>query len=387
MVWSPALTTYNFGPSHPMAPERLALTASLAEDLGLLTSERVSVVEPFVASDAQLEMVHDAEFIEAVKDVSASPHSVPERGLGTEDDPAFIGMHEASARLVGGSLMLAEGMLSGELVRGVNFAGGMHHADRGKASGFCIYNDPAVAIARLLEGGIQRVAYIDIDAHHGDGTQNIFYDDPRVLTVSLHESGMTLFPGTGYAPETGGRRAPGSAVNIAIPAYTGDAGWLRAFHAVVPQVVRAFAPQVIVSQHGCDSHIDDDLTHLRTSVDAQREAAHSIAALARSLCEDRWIATGGGGYSIANAVPRVWAHLIATVSGQALPLRTEVPQQWRERVRARFGREAPRLMGDDAELWWKSWEAGYNPADAVDRAIMATRKEIFPLFGLDPWFD
>ncbi|ABY24449.1 acetoin utilization protein [Renibacterium salmoninarum ATCC 33209] len=387
VVWAPSLTAYNFGPGHPMAPARLALTAELSEQLGLFDRDAVTVAEPYVASDLELLSVHDAEYIAAVRSVSANPHPVPERGLGTVDDPAFAGMHEASARLVGGSLRAAQAILAGTAQRGVNFSGGMHHADRGSASGFCIYNDAAAAVQLLLDSGVNSVAYLDIDAHHGDGTQNIFYNDPRVLTVSLHESGLSLFPGTGFANDTGGPRAVGTAVNIALPAYTGDGGWLRAFHAVVPQVVRAFGPEVIVSQHGCDSHRSDPLTHLNTTVDAQREAAMSIAALADELCEGRWLATGGGGYSVADVVPRVWAHLVAIVSGRPIPLREQVPELWRERVKAAFGEEAPNLMGDDADLWWRSWEVGYNPADAVDRAIMATRKEIFPLYGLDPWFD
>lgn len=381
------MTAYDFGAGHPMAPARLTLTAELAEQLGLFEPSSVRLAEAFVASDAELTTVHDADYVAAVRSVSENPRPMPERGLGTEDDPAFAGMHEASARLVGGSLRAVDAIIDGSAQRGVNFSGGMHHAGRGKASGFCIYNDAAAAVQRLLDSGVRKVAYLDVDAHHGDGTQDIFYDDPRVLTVSLHETGLSLFPGTGFADETGGPAAPGTAVNIGLPAYTGDGGWLRAFHAVVPQITRAFGPEVIVSQHGCDSHRADPLTHLDTSVDAQREAALSIGVLAQELCEGRWLATGGGGYSVTDVVPRVWAHLIAIVSGKPVPVRTEVPAQWRQRVLATFGAEAPVLMGDDVDLWWRSWEVGYNPADAVDRAIMATRKEIFPLYGLDPWFD
>ncbi|WP_394940001.1 acetoin utilization protein AcuC [Psychromicrobium sp. YIM B11713] len=387
VVWDSDLTAYDFGPSHPMSPARLALTAELSEQLGLFERDGVSVLKPYVASDEQLLTVHDADYIAAVRSVSADPHTVEDRGLGTEETPAFAGMHEASARLVGGSLLAVESILSGESQRGVNFSGGMHHASRGKASGFCIYNDAAAAVQRLLDAGVSKVAYIDIDAHHGDGTESIFYNDPRVLTVSLHESGLFLFPGTGFANEIGGPQALGSAVNIAVPAHTGDGGWLRAFHAVVPQIVRAFGPEIIVSQHGCDSHRDDPLTHLNTSVDAQREAALSLSTLANELCEGRWLAVGGGGYSVVNVVPRVWSHLIAIVSGKAVPLRTETPLAWRERVSAQFGAQAPLLMGDEVDIWWRSWEVGYNPADALDRAVMATRKEIFPLYGLDPWFD
>ncbi|SFT49171.1 acetoin utilization protein AcuC [Arthrobacter sp. ov118] len=392
VVWSPAMTAYNFGPGHPMAPERMDLTVRLAGSLGLLDLDHVTVAAPDVASDEELCAVHSAEFVAAVRRVSENPDTPDEaRGLGTEDDPAFAGMHEASARLAGGSLLAAAAILDGSAVRAVNFGGGLHHASRDRASGFCVYNDAALAIQRLLDGGIRRVAYVDIDAHHGDGTQSIFWDDPRVLTISLHESGLTLFPGTGFANEIGGPEAQGSAVNVALPAGTADAGWLRAFHAVVPQLIGAYEPEVIVSQHGCDSHRHDPLSHLNVSVDGQREAAAAIGNLAARYCDNRWVSTGGGGYNVVSVVPRSWSHLIAIAAGRPVPLRTPVPEDWRRYVRdkygAKYGVEPPEAMSDDVDLWWRSWEVGFDPNDAVDRAIMATRKEVFPLHGLDPWFD
>ncbi|WP_154606214.1 MULTISPECIES: acetoin utilization protein AcuC [Arthrobacter] len=382
------MSAYNFGPNHPMSPKRLELTARLARELGIFELPQVTLAESFVASDDELATVHSREYIAAVRRVGADPTlSDPDRGLGTDDDPAFAGMHEASARLGGASLAAADAIIAGTALRAVNFGGGMHHAAREKASGFCIYNDAAMAIVRLLDSGVSKVAYIDIDAHHGDGTQDIFWNDPRVLTISMHESGLTLFPGTGFANDIGGPDAQGTAVNVSLPAGTGDAGWLRAFHAVVPQLVEAFEADVIVSQHGCDSHRDDDLSHLNTSVDAQREAALSVAALADRVCSGRWIATGGGGYNIVSVVPRVWGHLMAVVAGRPVPLRTAVPEPWREYVREHYGKVAPLLMGEDADTWWRSWEVGYNPSDALDRTVMATRKAVFPLYGLDPWFD
>ncbi|WP_307359679.1 acetoin utilization protein AcuC [Pseudarthrobacter niigatensis] len=388
VAWSPDMTAYNFGPGHPMAPERMDLTARLSRSLGLFDLDHVDLAAPEVASDAELESVHSADYVAAVRRVSADPTRPDEsRGLGTEDDPAFAGMHEAAARLAGGSLLAAQRLLEGSAVHAVNFGGGMHHAARERASGFCIYNDAALAVQKLLDGGVGKVAYIDVDAHHGDGTQNIFWDDPRVLTISLHETGLTLFPGTGFANETGGAAAEGTAVNVALPAGTSDAGWLRAFYAVVPQLVGAFEPGVIVSQHGCDSHRNDPLTHLNLSVDGQREAASAVGNLAERYCGSRWIATGGGGYNVLDVVPRTWSHLVAIAAGRPVPLRTPVPGDWRQYVMEKFGREAPTLMGDDVELWWRSWEVGFDPNDAVDRTVMATRKAVFPLHGLDPWFD
>ncbi|WP_373886539.1 acetoin utilization protein AcuC [Sinomonas sp. ASV322] len=394
VAWGEALLAYDFGASHPMHPGRLAMTARLCEELGLFALPRVVVVDPREASDDELAMVHTRDYIAEVRRVSEDPTDpAPERGLGTEDDPAFAGMHEASARIAGGSLEAADAILAGRAQHAVNFAGGMHHAAADHASGFCIYNDAALAIRRLLDGGLSRVVYIDTDAHHGDGTQSIFWNDPRVLTISLHESGLTLFPGTGFAHEVGGPDALGAAVNVALPARTGDAGWLRAFHAIVPPLVEAFRPDAIVSQHGCDSHALDPLTNLRTSVDAQREAALTISRLAARHCDDRWLATGGGGYDVVRVVPRVWTHLVGVAAGHPIPLRTETPAAWRDYVLAAFperlgpGETPPETMGDDADIWWRSWDVGFNPNDAVDRAIMATRKEAFPLHGLDPWFD
>ncbi|MCQ1945789.1 MULTISPECIES: acetoin utilization protein AcuC [unclassified Arthrobacter] len=388
IVWDESMLAYDFGAGHPMSPARLDLTARLARELGLFDLEGVSMAEPYVASAADLLTVHGFDYISAVQAAGADPANCNTLlGLGTEDTPVFAGMHEASARLVGGSLAAADAILSGEATHAVNFAGGMHHAGYEKASGFCVYNDAAAAVARLLANGVQRVVYIDVDAHHGDGTQNIFWDDPRVMTISLHESGLTLFPGTGFANETGGKAAEGTAVNIAVPARTTDAGWLRAFHAVVPQLTEAFAPEVIVSQHGCDSHTDDPMTSLRVSVEAQRQAALTISDLAGRLCEGRWIATGGGGYNVASVVPRSWALLMSVAANGRVRPATPLPPAWRDYVLEKHGVKTGETLGDGADIWWRSWEVGYDPNDEIDRTVMATRKELFPLHGLDPWFD
>lgn len=395
VVWDPALLSYRFNATHPMDPVRLELTERLCRELGIFEDPRVSLITPGIAEDRALRSVHDPAYIEAVRAGSAEGLPSAEHGLGTEDTPVFPELHEGAARIADGTLRCAEALLEGSAVHAVNFAGGMHHAAGAKAGGFCVYNDAALAILRLLEpgpgrSGARRVLYLDVDAHHGDGTQSIFYDDPRVMTISLHQTGTTLFPGTGFPNETGGggpAGAEGTAVNIALPAGTGDAGWLRAFHAVVPELVRAFEPEVIVSQHGCDSHAADPLSDLRLSVDAQRQMALDVAHLAEEHAGGRWIATGGGGYSVYDVVPRSWAHLTAVAAGSPIRLDAPVPAAWRDYVRERYGIAAPESMGDDAELWWRSWELGYDPSDGVDRAVMQTRKEIFPLYGLDPWFD
>jgi acetoin utilization protein AcuC len=220
--------------------------------------------------------------------------------------------------------------------------------------------------------------------HHGDGVQAAFYNDPRVLTVSLHESPTTLFPGTGSAGETGGPDAEGTAVNVALPPGTGDAGWLRAFHAIVPAVVKAFRPTVLVTQHGCDSHVEDPLAHLTKTIDGQRAAYLALHDLAHEVAGGKWIATGGGGYAIIDVVPRAWSHLLAIVAGNPIDPLTPVPEAWREEVQLRFARAAPQRMTDGRDASYVDWSSGYNPDTWLDRAIKATRDTSFPLLGLDP---
>ncbi|MCC2316795.1 acetoin utilization protein AcuC [Cellulomonas chengniuliangii] len=387
VVWSPALLGYDFGDGHPMAPLRLDLTMRLAQSLGLLEGPGVRVVGAEPASDAVLQTVHEPAYVAAVRAASDGGAADASRGLGTADDPVFSGMHEAAARVVGGSVAVALAVWRGEAEHGVNLTGGMHHAMPGAASGFCVYNDAAVAIRALLDAGAERVAYVDVDAHHGDGVQRVFWDDPRVLTVSVHESGHTLFPGTGHPRETGGPAAEGSAVNVALPARTGDAGWLRAIDAVLPAVLRAFAPQVVVSQHGCDAHVEDPITNLDVSVDAVRAAVELVHGLAHEVADGRWVALGGGGYAVVDVVPRAWAHVIAEAAHRPVDPGLRLPEEWQAEVVARYGRRGPARMTDGADAAFRPWAAGYDPADDVDRAVRATRAAAFPLLGLDPEHD
>lgn len=385
LAWDRSYLAYDFGAGHPMSPVRLDLTARLLDAFGLLTNPSVRVHVPVPAPDEDLLLVHAADYLAAVRRCSADPRAIePAYGLGTEDDPCFPDMHEASARIVGGTLGVTRAVWTGEAAHGVNIAGGLHHAMRASASGFCIYNDVAVAIAWLLAQGVERVAYVDTDVHHGDGVQALFWDDPRVLTISLHETPRTLFPGTGFPDETGGPAAEGSAVNLALPPGTGDAGWLRGFRAVVPPLLRAYEPEVLVTQHGCDSHVDDPLAHLALSVDGQRTASAELHALAHEVCGGRWVATGGGGYSIVDVVPRTWTHLVAEAAGEPIAPGTPVPEDWRRHVSEAYGRVAPVRMTDGPLPPVPAWEQGYDPADALDRAVLATRKAVFPAHGLDP---
>ncbi|NUS12676.1 MAG: acetoin utilization protein AcuC [Streptomyces sp.] len=390
LMWDERVTGYDFGPGHPMDPVRLTLTRDLVRAVGL--DDALTVVAAPAAGESTLALVHDADYVAAVRRAGQDPGAVRASsaafgayGLGTVDNPVFPRMHEVSALIAGQSVAGAEAVWRGEALHAVNFAGGLHHAMPASASGFCVYNDPALAVARLLELGAERVAYVDVDVHHGDGVQTAFWDDPRVLTVSLHEHPRTLFPETGWPEETGGPAAEGGAVNVALPAGTADAGWLRAFHAVVPELLAAFRPQVLVSQHGADTHVEDPLAHLAVTLDAQRAVAEACHALAHEHAQGRWVALGGGGYAVADVVPRTWTHLVAIAAGAPLAPATEVPEEWRHEVYARTRQAAPLRMTDGREPRWSGFaEAGYDPADRLDQAILATRRAAFPLHGLLP---
>jgi acetoin utilization protein AcuC len=395
VAWDDRLADYDFGPSHPMAPIRLQLTMELARAFGLFNLDGVSVEVPAAATRAELQLYHDRAYIDLVRLagsnrlVAPGQQDLTERvllmyGLGTEDDPVFPGMHEAAAMVTGATLAAARAVWTSAAQHGASIAGGLHHAMARNASGFCVYNDPAIAIAWLLGQGAERIAYVDVDAHHGDGVEAAFWDDPRVLTIGLHEHPDTLFPGTGRPGDIGGPHAEGSAVNVALPALTRDAGWLRAFHAVVPPLLREFRPQILVSQHGCDSHRDDPLTNLELSIDAQRTAHAAIHALAHEVAGGRWLLTGGGGYEHVHVVPRSWAHLLFEAAGRPLNPASATPERWREYVLLATSRAAPETMTEGAPGTFTDYETGYDPADPVDQAIMATRKAVFPWHGLMP---
>ena len=384
VLWDESLIEYDFGPGHPMDPVRIALTFSLARGLGVLSAPSVTMATPPPATDTELELVHDPDYIEAVRQAGRWLSAAPQYGLGTSDDPVFSGMHEASALVTGATLAAARAVWSGECGHGASISGGLHHAMRRSASGFCVYNDPAVAIKWLLSAGASRVAYVDVDVHHGDGVQAAFYDDPRVLTISLHEHPATLFPGTGLPGETGTGEGEGYAVNVALPAGTADAGWLRAFDAVVPPLLRAFKPEILVTQHGCDSHRLDPLANLQLTVDAQRQAAAWLHDLAHELCDGRWVLTGGGGYAVVQVVPRTWTHLLAIAAGAPVDPATAVPAEWRAEATRLTGERAPELMTDGEEPTYRPFSSGVDPGDPVDRTIMRTRSAVFASHGLHP---
>ena len=385
VVWDDALAAYDFGPGHPLAPVRLELTMALARGLGVFDAPGVWLAAPGPASDALLELQHDPAYIAAVRCAGPmAPPPDPVFGLGTIDNPVFAGMHDASALVAGASVAAASAVWGGVAGHAASLAGGMHHAMPAAASGFCVYNDPVIAIRWLPGHGAGRIGYVDLDVHHGDGVLAAFYADPRVLAISVHEHPRTLFPGTGLPAETGLGAGAGYTVNLALPAGTGDAGWLRAFHAVVPPLLRAFRPQVLVSQHGCDGHRLDPLAHFGLSIDAMRVAAAAVHRLAHETAGGRWVLFGGGGYALVQVVPRVWAHLLAEAAGQPVDPPTPTPAAWRQYAQLRTGEPAPEWMTDWEPAACTPFGEGYDPSDRVDRSIMATRVAVFPRHGLDP---
>lgn len=384
VAWDEGLTSYDFGPQHPMAPIRVELTMALTREFGILDTPGVELLDVEPASDELLSLVHSRSYIEAVKQAGRTLEPNDEHMLGTADNPVFPDMHDAAALISGASVAAAESVWTGRSAHAANVAGGLHHAMRGNAWGFCVYNDPALAIAWLLEQGAKRIAYVDVDVHHGDGVQNAFYDDPRVLTISLHESPTTLFPGTGVSGETGGPGAEGYAVNVPLPAGTGDNGWHRAFQAVVPPLLHEYQPEILVTQQGCDTHALDPLANLTLSVDGQRRAYQELHQLAQKTAGGRWLLFGGGGYGLVQVVPRAWTHLLAEAAGASVDADAETPQGWRDFVRKRTGELAPLYMTDGREVSFTPFEEGYDPGKPLDRAIHATRTAVFPSHGIDP---
>ena len=383
VVWDPRMLGYDLGGHHPLHPLRWQLTWALAGELGVL--DHYKVLAPDQADDQALGRIHTPAYILAVREASEEFAGSVGHGLGTADNPIFPGMHDNAALIAGGSIDAARAIAHGEVDRAVNFCGGLHHAMPDYASGFCVYNDAALAITTLLDAGVRKVAYVDVDAHHGDGVQAAFYDDPRVLTVSLHESPLTLFPGTGWPAELGRGPAQGTAVNVALPAGTGDSAWLRAFHAVVPGLVRAFQPEVLVTQHGADSHREDPLADLNLTIDGQRTSYLALRDLARTVTGGRWLALGGGGYSPVRVVPRAWTHLLSIVADADLDPATPLPEDFiAMAAQARPNVELPIDLneGTTGQVAFEPWDGSLDVA--VDRSIMDTRNRLYPLHGLDP---
>jgi acetoin utilization protein AcuC len=348
LVIAPEARIYDHGPQHPLRPERVLLTWDLLHGYGLDAAPGVSALGADPADDGTIALVHSAAFIEATRRAGHGEDGDWGRfGYGPGDNPIFADMHEAGAIVCGATVAAARSVVEGRAAHAFNAAGGLHHAMAARASGFCVYNDPAVGIAWMLEhAGVERVAYVDVDVHHGDGVQAAFVADPRVLTISIHEYAPELgfFPGTGSASERGTGPGEGSVINVPLPAGTGDEVWLEAFRAEVLPAVRAFAPDVLVTQLGCDTHHTDPLAHLRLTTRAYRETALALHDLAHDAAGGRWVATGGGGYQWARVVPRAWTISFAEMAGTPVP--DALPASWVEHASALAGGPVPATLSE-----------------------------------------
>ncbi len=307
-IYSDDLLNYRFNSEHPFNQIRVKLTLDLLRKLHAIDDSHL--ISPRTATDEELYLIHDPSYVNAVKLAGYGKLSANEGesyGLGTEDVPMFPNMHEASALLVGGTLTAVDYVMTGRAKHALHLGGGLHHGFRGKASGFCIYNDSSVAIKYLQEKYKVRVLYIDTDAHHGDGVQWSFYDDPDVCTLSIHETGRYLFPGTGNVNERGQGKGYGFSFNIPVDAFTEDDSWLDMYRTSLREVAEFFKPDVILTQNGADSHYLDPLTHLSSTIKIYREIPKLAHEIAHEYCDGKWIAVGGGGYDIWRVVPRAWA--------------------------------------------------------------------------------
>ncbi|MBB6099424.1 acetoin utilization protein AcuC [Deinobacterium chartae] len=341
-VYSPEYRRYDFGPDHPFQCVRVDLARTLLEACGCL--DAADIVPPLELTEDELLRTHRAGFVERVRRASRG-EAVPDAtdyGLGTLDVPVFAGMHEAALQLVGGTARAAQLILDGDYRRAVNLGGGLHHAQADKAAGFCVYNDLSVAARRFTQAG-WRVAYLDVDVHHGDGVQWLHYEDPRVLTLSLHETGRFLWPGTGATWEMGRGEGSGYSLNLPLEPFTQDDSYLEVLERVVPAALAWFRPDVLILQAGADAHFKDPLADLSLTVQGLRAVYRRVSAWADEFASGRLLATGGGGYAIHNVAPRAWALLYAELSGQSVP--EELPPAWLQAWQAPQGDPLP-------SGWW-----------------------------------
>ena len=349
-IYSKDYLNYKFSDDHPFNHIRVQLTQDLLTEINALTSQ--DMIAPRLATDEEISLIHDPAYIEAVK--KASKGELPSTtaanyGLGTEDTPIFPNMHEASALIVGGTLTAVDAVMTGKSTHALNVGGGLHHGFRGKASGFCIYNDSSIAIEYMKQKYNAKVLYVDTDAHHGDGVQWAFYDDPNVCTLSIHETGRYLFPGTGNLNEKGHGKGYGFSFNVPIDAFTEDESFQEVYEASFRKVIEFFKPDVILTQNGADAHYYDPLTHLSVSMATYEFIPKLAHELAHEYCNGKWIAVGGGGYDVWRVVPRAWSRIWLEMKG--LSMSGSLPKTWLERWQAHSPLELPAHWHDQKNLY------------------------------------
>lgn len=374
-IFSEEQLKYKFNRDHPFNQLRLKLTLDLLQRMNAIQDS--DIVLPRLASDEELQLVHDPNYVTAVRKAGngeLSGDTAESYGLGTEDTPVFPGMHEASALLVGGTLTAVDYVMEGKAKHAVNLGGGLHHGFKGKASGFCIYNDSSVAIKYMQEKYKARVLYIDTDAHHGDGVQWAFYDDPNVCTFSIHETGRYLFPGTGNVNERGQGQGYGYSFNVPVDAFTEDESWLDAYTTSIREIAEFFKPDVILTQNGADAHYLDPLTHLSSTMRIYREIPKLAHEIAHQYCEGRWIAVGGGGYDIWRVVPRAWSLIWLEMTGNK-NCYGELPKEWIDR----WQKEAPVSLPTE----WDDPENLYKPiprkAEITEKNAQTVNNALYPI--------
>lgn len=353
-VYSNQLLRYKFREDHPFNQFRVEITLDLLKKLGAIDSSQFLI--PRIATDEEIALIHDPEYINVVK--LAGQGKLEENdtltyGIGTEDTPIFADMHEASALVVGGTLQAVESVMDNKSVHALNIGGGLHHGFRKKASGFCIYNDSAIAIKYIIEKYKKRVLYIDTDAHHGDGVQWAFYDTNQVCTVSIHETGRYLFPGTGNINERGEGQGFGYSFNIPVDAYTEDESYINIYKTAISEIARYYKPDVIVSQNGADSHYYDPLTHLCCTTKIYKYIPKLAHEIAHKYCEGKWIAVGGGGYDIWRVVPRAWSMIWLEMNDRANDAIGNLPEEWIKKWKDKSPVELPNKWEDDENLFEK----------------------------------
>jgi acetoin utilization protein AcuC len=317
LIYTPAYLKYGFGEDHPFNSRRLELTLELSGTLGILSEK--DILEPKMATEKDLQLFHSPEYIQAVSRCIRDN----KYGLASEDNTITPEIHRAASFIVGGTIMAADLLLSENYDHVFNIGGGLHHAQRELSSGFCVYNDLVIAIKYIQENYNLRIAYLDLDAHHGDGVQNAFYNDPQVLTISIHETGRYLFPGTGTIFERGKNAGYGYAVNIPLEAFSENDSYLHVLDNVVYPLLKEFKPDILIAQCGCDGHILDPLTHLTLTMDGFLEIYKRVHSFAHEFTQGKLLCTGGGGYNPWQVVPRAWTALWSEISER--PFTPEIP--------------------------------------------------------------
>jgi acetoin utilization protein AcuC len=366
-IYTNAYLDYDYGPTHPLRIIRLKLTYELIQAYGLLNMPSVQLISTVKADEENLTLFHSREYLNILKNANDGylAGDAYSYGLGPGDNPIFPGLYDWSLWVTGATLQAVDFVANGEGELAFNIAGGLHHAMGSRASGFCYVNDPVIGILKLLNRG-RRVAYIDIDAHHADGVQKAFYQTDQVLTISLHENGYTLFPGTGFEYEIGEGKGEGYSVNIPFLPNTDDETYLWAFEEIVPPLIQAFQPDVVVTQLGVDTFYNDPLTNLHLSIFGFEKVVRRIKDLA-----PRWVALGGGGYDVSN-VARAWTLAWAVMNG--IELSDKLPESYLEKA-AKVGVHEKELRGRPE---FSSSRQSEEIRMEVERIVNYLKKTVFP---------